>query len=465
MRIQSWLWPLLGCSGASALTVDTSQTDSIKSAASLVAANLISYYHGNESGQTPGLLPPPYFWWEGGGMFMTLIDYWRYTGDTSYNSIVSEALLFQAGPMADYMPQNQTKDEGNDDQGFWGMAAMLAAETNFHNPPADQPQWLALAQAVFNEMASRWDTSTCGGGLRWQIFPFNNGYTYKNSIANGCFFNLGARLARYTGNQTYADWAEKIWQWEQSVGLIDGKYNIFDGSSDVDNCASVDHLQWSYNAGIYLHGAANMFNYTDGNSTWQQRTNQLMNTSINIFASTKTNSIITEQACEKANTCDTDQLSFKAYFVAWLASTSILAPFTSKTLLPLLQISAEAAGSQCSGPNNACGFKWTDEIYDGNTGIGQQMSALSAIMSSVVAVPGVDSVGFVPVTNGTGGTSVGNNNAGSGNADGMGGGLGVEVRGEAEFAGYEGDRVGAGFATLAVLLSLFGGAGFMVLEK
>lgn len=194
-------------------------------------------------------------------MFMTLIDYWRYTEDNSYNSIVSEALLFQAGPDADYMPANQTKDEGNDDQGFWGMAAMLAAESNFQNPPADQPQWLALAQAVFNEMASRWDTSTCGGGLRWQIFTFNNGFTYKNSIANGCFFNIGARLARYTGNQTYADWAETIWQWEQSVGLIDSGYNIYDGSSDTDNCASVDRLQWSYNAGIYLHGAANMFNY------------------------------------------------------------------------------------------------------------------------------------------------------------------------------------------------------------
>ncbi|ESZ95673.1 glycoside hydrolase family 76 protein [Sclerotinia borealis F-4128] len=94
----------------------------------------------------------------------------NYTGDTSYNSIVFATLLFQASPNADYMPQNQTKADGNDDQGFWGMVAMLAAESNFQNPPADQLQWLVLAQAVFNEMASRWDTSTCGRGLRWQIF-------------------------------------------------------------------------------------------------------------------------------------------------------------------------------------------------------------------------------------------------------------------------------------------------------
>ncbi|TGO39629.1 hypothetical protein BHYA_0050g00140 [Botrytis hyacinthi] len=457
MRIQSGLWvcPLLGWRVVDALTVDTSQADSIKSAASSVAANLVSYYHGNELGQTPGLLPPPYFWWEGGGMLMTLIDYWRYTGDTSYNSIVSEALLFQAGPDADYMPANQTKDEGNDDQGFWGMAAMLAAESNFQNPPADQPQWLALAQAVFNEMASRWDTSTCGGGLRWQIFTFNNGFTYKNSIANGCFFNIGARLARYTGNQTYADWAETIWQWEQSVGLIDSSYNIYDGSSDTDNCASVDRLQWSYNAGIYLHGAANMFNYTDGNSTWQQRTNQLMNTSINIFASKKSNSIITEQACEAVNKCDTDQLSFKAYFTAWLASTSILAPFTAQSIFPILQSSAKAAGGQCAGTGGACGFKWTEGTFDGNVGVGQQMSALGAIQSAMVAVPGTDNARIGPVTNSTGGTSVGDSGAGSGKMGREGVGVQVVVT--------KGDRVGAAVATVAVLMSLCGGAAFMIL--
>ena len=58
------------------------------------------------------------------------------------------------------------------------MAAIAAAETRFPNPPAESPQWLALAQGVFNSQANRWDDTTCRGGLRWQIFPFNNGYDY-----------------------------------------------------------------------------------------------------------------------------------------------------------------------------------------------------------------------------------------------------------------------------------------------
>jgi hypothetical protein len=35
------------------------------------------------------------------------------------------------------------------------MAAMTAAEVNYPNPPSDQPKWLALAQAVFNNVAAR----------------------------------------------------------------------------------------------------------------------------------------------------------------------------------------------------------------------------------------------------------------------------------------------------------------------
>lgn len=193
-------------------------------------------------------------------MFMTLINYWHVTGDSTYNDVTEQALLFQVGSNNDFMPANQTKDEGNDDQGFWGMAAMSAAESNFQNPPTGSPQWLALAQAVFNEMASRWDTTMCDGGLRWQIFQFNDGYTYKNSIANGCFFNLATRLARYTGNTTYTTWAETIWDWQNSVGFIDSNYNIYDGATETNNCTPIVELQWTYNAGIYLHGAANMYN-------------------------------------------------------------------------------------------------------------------------------------------------------------------------------------------------------------
>ena len=224
---------------------------------------MMASYSGNKTGGIPGLLPQPYYWWEAGAMFGALIDYYYLTGDTSYVDVTQEAILHQVGPDRNFMPPNQTSTLGNDDQAFWAMAALSAAEYNFPDPPPDQPQWLALAQAVFNSQVPRWDSATCGGGLRWQIFSFNTGFTYKNAISNGAFFNMGARLARYTDNQTYADWAERAWDWMENSNLISNKtWIVYDGSHDLENnCTEVNKIQWSYNVAILLHGAANMYNY------------------------------------------------------------------------------------------------------------------------------------------------------------------------------------------------------------
>lgn len=80
-------------------------------------------------------------------------------------------------------------------------------------------------------------------------------------IANGCFFNLGARLARYTGNKTYADWAEKTWDWVRGVGFMDDDYNIYDGGHVQKNCTDINRAQFSYNNAVFLLGAAYMYNY------------------------------------------------------------------------------------------------------------------------------------------------------------------------------------------------------------
>lgn len=178
----------------------------------------------------------------------------------TYNDVVTQAMLFQTGPDNDFMPPNQTKSEGNDDQSFWGLAAMSAAEVTFPNPPDTDPQWLALAQAVFNSQALRWDNTTCNGGLRWQIFTFNTGYNYKNSISNGCFFNMAARLGAYTQNETYFDWADKMWDWVEAVGLMSPQYDFWDGTNDLLNCSQMNHIQWTYNAGVFMLGSAVMWN-------------------------------------------------------------------------------------------------------------------------------------------------------------------------------------------------------------
>lgn len=376
-----------------------------------------------------------------------MIDYWHYTGDETYNDVVSQAMLHQVGPNQDYQPPNYTASLGNDDQGFWGMSAMQAAEENFPDPPKDQPQWLSLAQAVFNTQAdpSRHD-KTCGGGLRWQIPFANNGYNYKNSIANGCFFNLGARLARYLDNSTYADWAEKTWDWVREVGFMDDKYNIFDGAHVETNCTDINRAQFSYNNAIYLLGAAHMYNYTNGDSKWKDRVEGLLDATLGVFFP---NDIAVEASCEQHQSCTTDMLSFKGYDHRWMTQTTQIAPFTADKILPVLKKSAQAAVTQCTGGTDGrtCGFMWSSGKYDGSKGAGQTMNVLAAVTSLLHVSADA------PVTNSTGGTSAGNFDAG------QGGGTLEPYHKDITTA----DKVGAGILTAIVIGSALAAMGWMTL--
>lgn len=388
-----------------------------------------------------------------------LVDYWYYTGDSQWNELTQQGLLFQVGPNNDYMPPNQTMTEGNDDQGFWGMAVLSAAEYNFPNPPANQPQWLALAQAVFNTQAARWDTTSCGGGLRWQIFQWNNGFDYKNSISQACFFNMAARLALYTGNETYADWAYKVWDWMIDVKFMQGSeedaFYIYDGSHIETGCTDITPYQWTYNVGAFLLGAAAMYNYTadsdsSNNELWRERVNALINGS-DVFFIGPQNDTMTEVACESVNLCDLDQQSFKAYFARWMAATTKWAPWTYAYVKPKLDASATAAAEQCTGGSNGrmCGLRWANNSgsWDGTTGAGQQMAAMEVVLATMIQDL------QAPVTNSTGGTSPGNPKAGTQTAVGANGLSALDLMKPIDKA----DIAGAYILTTLVLFALTGG--------
>lgn len=144
---------------------------------------------------------------------------------------------------------------------FWGLAAMTAAELKFPDRQGGF-SWLSLAQGVFNTQQARWDMTTCGGGLRWQIYIYQPGYMMKNSVSNGGLFQLAARLARYTNNPEYLNWAKKIWDWSVSSPLLNNQtWYVADSTDMSNNCATAGRIQWTYNYGLYLMGAAYMYNY------------------------------------------------------------------------------------------------------------------------------------------------------------------------------------------------------------
>lgn len=50
-------------------------------------------------------------------MWGSLIDYWYYTGDSTYNDEIEAGIQWQTGADNDMMPANWSQSMGNDDQG------------------------------------------------------------------------------------------------------------------------------------------------------------------------------------------------------------------------------------------------------------------------------------------------------------------------------------------------------------
>lgn len=440
---------------AQAVSLDVKSKDSVNAATALIAKGLMDYYQGNKYGGTVGMMTAPYYWWEAGAAWNGILEYWFITGDETYNAILKESLLYQVGTNKDYLPSNQSTTEGNDDQGFWGITAMAAAERNFSNPSQDQPGWLYLAQAVFNQMVTRWDTANCNGGLRWQIYTWNAGYDYKNTVSNGCMFNLAARLARFTGNQTYVDWATKIWDWLQEVEFLNYESSVFklyDGAHFENGCKNHTNIEWTYNYGLLLSGSAFLYDFTNQSSVWEERATELWERAKVFFD----DGVMYEAACNpKGGTlrCNNDQRCFKAIFSRFLGHTAVFIPSLQDDIMSSLDSSAAAAAQSCSGGSDGhtCGLSWTASGWDGLYGLGEQMSALEVMLNTQILT--VDK----PLSKRTGATSNGSDNAGSTQKT-----LNNPLSDQTVITGT--DRAGAGVLTAVILVALLS-IGFWMIWK
>ncbi|KAF2644647.1 glycoside hydrolase [Massarina eburnea CBS 473.64] len=301
-------------------------TPSLITSAHQMAASLKSTY------PTPSLaiLPQPYWWWESGSTMDALLNYGIATGDQQYRSLLANTILNQATANNDFMTIDAT---GNDDQAWWALAALTAAESGVP-VAAGTVSWLALAQNVFNEQKGRYDTSTCGGGLKWKINVGNgeDGWHYKSTISNGLFFQLAARLAKLTNDADALAWAEKAYDWVAGVGLIDEEFNVYDGTDDTKGCVDVQTDQWSYNTGVFLYGAAAMAAHTS-DEKWITRTQGLVSAAERNFVK---DGALFEAKCEGDGTCNLDQVSFKGTLARWMGAAAEVLPDVKDKIAELM---------------------------------------------------------------------------------------------------------------------------------
>jgi mannan endo-1,6-alpha-mannosidase len=195
-----------------------------------------------------------------------------------------------------------------------------------------------------------------------------------------------------------------------------------------------------------------MYNLTE-KDTWKTRVDGLVK---DIQVKFTKNDVLYEQFCEEHKLCNLDQQTFKGYLTRWMATSSLIAPHASETIMKILRASARKAAAVCTGApaegfkgvaGTACGFTWLSDKFDGIVGVGPQMSALQAIQYTLApkAKP--------PVTTKTGGTSKGDPNGGN-----------VDLDVANDKPSYRPitsmDRIGAGIITFTFVGGIIGGVAF-----
>jgi predicted alpha-1,6-mannanase (GH76 family) len=195
-----------------------------------------------------GLYRKPTDWWNSANAITVLVDYSRASHTTQYLSAVANT--FQNANKT-YGTTNFVNDS-NDDEGWWALAWIDAYDLT------KTASYLTMAQAIFADMTTQWDTTTCGGGVWWSKDLKHS--AYKNAVTNELFLAIAASLANRVADPAqkaqYLAWAHKEWQWFSASGMINARSLVNDGlnASVPSACVNNQQTTWTYNQGVILGG-------------------------------------------------------------------------------------------------------------------------------------------------------------------------------------------------------------------
>ncbi len=173
-----------GCSGSSDQTWTVQSLKAVQTVKPGMAA-LQAMYNNTKGSSGQGLFCNGNLggqcWWDSANELNDVINYTEQTGDTSYQSDISNT--FRDAGYALQSPQQTQQhiafaDKYNDDDGWWGLTWLNAYKlTGNKNYPK-------ASEALFEYMQANW-TPTCGGG----VDQFNGGLshdTHQPSVKDAC---------------------------------------------------------------------------------------------------------------------------------------------------------------------------------------------------------------------------------------------------------------------------------------
>lgn len=301
-------------------------------------------------------------WWNSANAITVLVNYERAAKTHQYDPALANT--FSAAQAGNGHPGfiNQYYD----DEGWWALAWIDAYDFT------GRPEYLQMAESIFADMTSGWD-SVCNGGSWW-----SKARSYKNAIANELFLSVAAHLAnRDAGNRAqYLDWANREWAWFAASGMINGNNLINDGltiNSSTGACANNGATTWSYNQGVVLGGLAEL-SKLEPDPTLAQTAEKIATAATTTLADS--NGILHDH-CEP--NCGADGVQFKGIFVRnlldWYNISSNRAAYAT-----FITNNANAIWASDQGANFDFGQVWSGPYSGSNAGT--QSSALDALVSA-----------------------------------------------------------------------------------
>jgi predicted alpha-1,6-mannanase (GH76 family) len=315
--------------------------------------------------QDSGLYQKPTDWWNSANAITVLVDYSRATHSTRYLGAVANTFS-KASKV--YGVTNFTNDS-NDDEGWWALAWIDAYNLT------KKPAYLTMAQTIFADMATQWDTTTCGGGVWWSKDLKHS--AYKNAVTNELFLEIAASLANRVTDRTrreeYLSWAQKEWRWFSTSGMISSNNLVSDGlnAANPAACTSNNQTTWTYNQGVILGGLAELYK-ADHDAA-------LLSKAETLASATMTKLVTATGILEEPRGDGPDRPQFKGIFMRNLVRLNKVAP--AKKYKMFVATNAESIWRNDQGVNHQFGEKWQGP-FDSGDGT-RQTSALDALIAAV----------------------------------------------------------------------------------
>lgn len=188
---------------------------------------------------------PGFQYWPNAHAMDVVIDAYQRTGDARYKA------YFDAWYNGVRVKNGNTYYNHFYDDMQWSALTILRLYQE-----TDEVKYLNTAKELWVDIAKGWNDEYAGGGIAW-----TKGQPYsKNACSNGPASLLALRLYAETNDESYRDWALRIYEWqkntlyEHATGAV---YDNINGQTQV-----INRVALTYNQGLFMATAVDLFRIT-----------------------------------------------------------------------------------------------------------------------------------------------------------------------------------------------------------